>query len=358
MDIINQVTKFNFVDNNKIASLVLGLFLALYAALAAPNLPSSVTAIFKYSLFRLAVICLIIYMATKDVSTAIITAIAFLVTLQTLSTQETANSVINALDKSVKQNLEKFTTENFAAVPAKDSDNLDADIEDYSLQNSNALLYSGGGLHSQPDNVTNLDVENDTFNVRSPAFSNDERAIHADMNLYEQQIRGDTYIDVGILSDKGLVGDAYDNSKVQQVPFAHGENTHAQLVNELPSDSHPEPVLGQPVQAKLSKPVKAKLSKPVSEKKSKNVEGFSGNEHFNVEFEPKEQSCTLGCRKVENFEDEGNYEEENYEDENYEEENNEEVVEGFQSAEDFEGACGADPALAVPGFDSNEFASF
>ena len=83
MDIINQVNGtlnkgFEIVSNNKMASIVLGLFLALYAALAAQNLPSYVTVVFKNSLFRLAVIYLIIYMATKDIAIAIITSIAFL----------------------------------------------------------------------------------------------------------------------------------------------------------------------------------------------------------------------------------------------------------------------------------------
>ena len=372
MDIINQVNGtlnkgFNVVNNNQIASIVLGLFLALYAALAAPNLPSSVTEVFKNSLFRLAVMFLIVYMATKDVAIAIITAIAFLVTLQTLVSQETANSVVAAVEQKVQANIEKF-----ASVPAKSSDNYDDDIEDYSLSNSDQLLYSGGGLHSLPDNVTDYDQENITFQVSSPAFLDDARAIEADKNIYEQQINGDTYNEVGMEMDSKPDNNNYDYKKVQQVPYAMDSNASEPLGNEAGQIVSNAELVGLPQQAvlpkvasqrvigeyhgskmrKLSKKNKdskkynkknSKKDSKKAEKKIKNaVEGFSGVDHFSVNFENELESDS----ELES------------EDSELESEDSELEVEGFQNPEDFEGTCGADPGEAVPGFDLKEFAAF
>lgn len=96
----------SYIDNNKILSAVLGLFLALYAALAAPKLPKSVTLWFDNTWFKLGFMFLIAYMATKDASIAIISAVALLVTLQTLSAQRTTDAVV----KAIEDKIERFTS--------------------------------------------------------------------------------------------------------------------------------------------------------------------------------------------------------------------------------------------------------
>jgi hypothetical protein len=106
MDVIKQVNGtvndgLQAINGNRIASVVLGLFLALYASLAAPNLPSSVTKIFKNPFFKLGFMFLIAYMATKDTSVAIITAVALLVTLQTLSAHETTDAVVSVVNSKI-----------------------------------------------------------------------------------------------------------------------------------------------------------------------------------------------------------------------------------------------------------------
>ena len=88
MESVNKM--LDFVNNNKILSSVLGLFLVLYAAMAAPKLPKSVAKIFDNTLFKLGFMFMIGYLATKDPSTAIISSVALMVTLQTLSSYETA----------------------------------------------------------------------------------------------------------------------------------------------------------------------------------------------------------------------------------------------------------------------------
>ena len=107
MEVIDNLTSMittnlEMVNNNKILSSVIGLFLILYAALAAPKLPKSVTLWFDNMWFKLGFMFLIAYMATKDPSVAIISAVALLVTLQTLSAQKTTENVIQSVQAKVE----------------------------------------------------------------------------------------------------------------------------------------------------------------------------------------------------------------------------------------------------------------
>ena len=105
MESVNQMSDYvnkglDFVNKNKILSSVLSMLLVLYAAAAAPKLPTSVVKVFDNSLFKLGFMFMIAYLATKDPSVAIITAIALLVTIQTLSSREAAESVVKSASKA------------------------------------------------------------------------------------------------------------------------------------------------------------------------------------------------------------------------------------------------------------------
>ena len=89
------------LNSNKYVSAILGLFLALYAGLAAPKLPRSITSYFDNSLIKLIFMFLIAYTSTKDPPVAIISAVALLVTLQTLSSHKTSDKVVDAIKTKV-----------------------------------------------------------------------------------------------------------------------------------------------------------------------------------------------------------------------------------------------------------------
>jgi hypothetical protein len=84
---------------------MIGLFLALYAALAAPKLPKSITLWFDNFWFKLGFMFLIAYMSTKDPAIAIMSAVVLLVTLQTLSAHKTTDRIIQAFQS---QNEDKI----------------------------------------------------------------------------------------------------------------------------------------------------------------------------------------------------------------------------------------------------------
>lgn len=68
---------------NKYVSTGLKVLLALYAAFAAPKLPKSVALMLDHTIVRILIAALIVFVATKDSSMAILLALAFILSLQT-----------------------------------------------------------------------------------------------------------------------------------------------------------------------------------------------------------------------------------------------------------------------------------
>ena len=83
-DVVGDIEgSLNYGLGNKYVSTTIKVLIALYAAFAAPQLPKGVAQIFDNSLVRIAVAILIVYLASKDSSMAILLALAFILTLQT-----------------------------------------------------------------------------------------------------------------------------------------------------------------------------------------------------------------------------------------------------------------------------------
>ena len=98
MDIVENIsetanTYLEGIYSNKTASAVIGLFLVLYAGLAAPKLPKSVAKMFGNSVFRLVILFLVAYMSSRNTSIAIIATVALVISMQTLSYHEANEKV-------------------------------------------------------------------------------------------------------------------------------------------------------------------------------------------------------------------------------------------------------------------------
>lgn len=97
MDSINQMSSFvnkgvNLMNNNKILSSILAMFLVLYAAMAAPKLPKNIVKMFDNVVVKLVYMFLMAYLVSKNPSVAIISAVGLLITIQTLSYYEASDS--------------------------------------------------------------------------------------------------------------------------------------------------------------------------------------------------------------------------------------------------------------------------
>jgi phage-related protein len=90
----------SFLDN-PYAKNILKVFLVLYAGLAAPRLPAFLAGLFNNALFRIVVLFLIAYLGLKDTSIALLSAVAFTLSIIFLKKAETTNSIYGALQSAV-----------------------------------------------------------------------------------------------------------------------------------------------------------------------------------------------------------------------------------------------------------------
>ena len=102
MDLFNQyvVGNVDTVLANKYAGAAVGLFLALYAGKAAPELPAELKELFNNEYFRVACLFLIAYLNTKNTSLSLITAVGFVVVMNQLSQEKTAETFIEFMNTS------------------------------------------------------------------------------------------------------------------------------------------------------------------------------------------------------------------------------------------------------------------
>jgi hypothetical protein len=339
MDVINQVNGtlnqgLDVVNNNRIASTILGLFLILYASLAAPNLPSSVTVIFKNNWFRLAFMFLIAYTATKDTSLAIITAVALLVTLLTLSAQETTATVVKAVEKKINANIEKF-----AAVPAPSTSDYDQ-LQDYSLTNSDDRIYMGSGTISTPDLISTQNLLDSNLTGINQAVE-ERRALEAKNHVFRGQLGGDTYVVMGE-HKSGSVVNTVSNSPKMNAPKMENPKSNNTIMaqpkmEKVEVKSVTESEAASDKEEDTSAPTLLDLVTGFENVGQANeILPFSGSTpHYDVEFdETNVEKSTHVHNQVENFES------------------------GAPEEPDLPSSCGTDVGTAVPGYDLGEFAQF
>merc|ERR1711871_894250 len=116
MDIVENLSRT--VDNSlkaiysdKTTSAVIGLFLVLYAGLAAPKLPKSVAKMFGYTAFRLVILFLVAYMSSRNTSIAIIATVALVVSMQTLSYHETKEKMQEVIENEIEEEIENHESD-------------------------------------------------------------------------------------------------------------------------------------------------------------------------------------------------------------------------------------------------------
>ena len=90
----------SFLDN-PYAKNIIKMFLVLYAGLAAPRLPAFLANLFNNALFRIVVLFLIAYLGLKDTTIALLSAVAFTLSIIFLKKAETTNSIYGALQAAV-----------------------------------------------------------------------------------------------------------------------------------------------------------------------------------------------------------------------------------------------------------------
>jgi len=99
----------SFLDNEYVSA-SLSLFLLLYASLAAPKLPKFIAQLFDYKLFKLFIFFLIVFVARKNPTIAIIAAIAVIVSLETLNRYKINDHMMNIVQlEHENENIRKIS---------------------------------------------------------------------------------------------------------------------------------------------------------------------------------------------------------------------------------------------------------
>jgi hypothetical protein len=154
------------VLNNVYVSGFVKIFIILYAVLAAPKLPSWIAKLFHHWSFQIVIFALIAYMATKDISIAILIAVAFFISFHTYTRHvlskvaNTSKSALNMVyktdgilesngvhpsdDMTVESGLDKDTTSLKADM--KDAKVVDAYKQSMSLKPASEVLPGYSGL--------------------------------------------------------------------------------------------------------------------------------------------------------------------------------------------------------------------
>lgn len=89
------MTQFNTAMSNPIFSSVLTLFVILYGTMARPNLPDYIMNLFENPFFRLLVLFLIAFTASKDTKAALLVSLVFLISMNLVSEKKMAEGFMS-----------------------------------------------------------------------------------------------------------------------------------------------------------------------------------------------------------------------------------------------------------------------
>lgn len=138
----NFMKTLSDLDNNTTISLVLSVFLVVYAALLAPMLPGYALGIFDNPIFRLLAFLVIAYTASKNPVLAILGAIAMLVSMNTIHRRLLAEKVAQVIEQPV------------LGVSNETSPVSDPEVDDYE---GAAMMVEGDGM-SVPSGVPDMEA--------------------------------------------------------------------------------------------------------------------------------------------------------------------------------------------------------
>lgn len=202
MDIVNQGVNQGIgmidsvlykVRSHRVLSAVVSLFLILYAVFAAPKLPTTILKFFDNMFFRLAFLFLIAYLASNDPMVAVITAIAFMITFQTLSNhravaegfrEKFANMMPTTTNNNPKENNLNFMMKpGSAALSEMLPEPLGNEPSGYS-DDANTGLFEDAAIPKQElptpqPSVPSMEATGQTNGVTVEGFAQDEMLVAA-----------------------------------------------------------------------------------------------------------------------------------------------------------------------------------
>jgi hypothetical protein len=101
-----MLAQFTKLLQHNYVSATLSLFLALYAALASPQLPDGIAKMFENAGFRMIIMALVVYMSSKKLDVAIMIAVAFTVTMNMLNEKNVAEGFVDGIKNNINEGFQ------------------------------------------------------------------------------------------------------------------------------------------------------------------------------------------------------------------------------------------------------------
>ena len=157
----NKSAKFNYLSKNNIGPIlapILSVLLILYASLAAPKLPKSVVKLFNNTLAKIIFIFLMLIISGMQPLFSIISSICILLMIQLLAYYESSDRIMNIINKSNTNSIEKINISD----DLDDRDNISGNDSKklYSVVNNNDDENKKISAH-----MPNSEVENNSTDI-------------------------------------------------------------------------------------------------------------------------------------------------------------------------------------------------
>jgi len=180
-------SQMDTVLSNPVTYGVLAIFLAMYGPRLHPKLPSPVKDLFGTPLFRFAIIMLIIYMSTKDLSMSLIISIAFLIIMSIANSQDMEEEFMNRYREgysnfdAIKEFYDDDETEFFQEGP-ESYDNRGQDEETFE---KGPEPFDNTNTEPSSDNTENFTNYAETFDDDVENFTPYEKHLNRVVNKYK-----------------------------------------------------------------------------------------------------------------------------------------------------------------------------
>lgn len=197
MDTVNDFSRSvdNFLKNvysNKTANAVIGLFLVLYAGLAAPKLPSSVAKIFGNPVFKFVFLFLIAYLASRNMSIAIITSVALAISMQTFSYHQATQKVQDVVQEEISKIQEHSDIEIVDTDDELDEQTNDENVELEPINDNQVKAQESVQLEEDNNTLINQEVDDEiTYVNQGNDYAKYESNLQEDELVGEYKPEGD-----------------------------------------------------------------------------------------------------------------------------------------------------------------------
>ena len=212
---IDKVLKPIFSD--KVSAAVITLFLVLYGGLAAPKLPKSIANLFKSKLFKLIILTFVAYTASKNASIAIITAVALVISMQTLSKYDRSDVVIQELEEKESEE-EPITEESEVNVEEEEesveSENVESE-QVVGIQQIEEEKYASYGSENKEDSNQESEEEYTQESEEELNTSEEDRVVRAqaEQEIEEESDKSETSVKVEkVAPTSGVIGYDVDDT--------------------------------------------------------------------------------------------------------------------------------------------------